>query len=66
MKINSGKDMLEKIAAFMRKKGMAIRDIKGGLLDLPLQGRLLIVNILPSDETFSRGIASGAAVAEPI
>ena len=56
MKINPKKDMLERIAAFMRKKGMAVSDIEGGLLDMPMQGRLLIVNFLPSDETFSNGI----------
>ena len=56
MKINPKKDMLERIAAFMRKKGMAVSDIEGGLLDMPKQGRLLIVNFLPSDETFSNGI----------
>ena len=53
---NTENDLSERIAAFMRRKGVAIRAVEGGFATLPKEVRMLYVNFLPSDETFSHGI----------
>ena len=53
---NTENDFSKRIAVFMRRKGAAIRAVEGGFATLPKEVRMLHVNFLPSDETFSHGI----------
>jgi hypothetical protein len=44
------------LRAFMEKKGFVIQDIEVCFLDYPNKDRKLVVNFLPSNDTFSHGI----------
>lgn len=48
MKVNSEGDLMGGKSASMRKKGIAFSAVDGGCLEMPNQGRLLIINVLPS------------------
>ena len=56
MKVNLEGDLIERISTSMQKEGIVFSAVEGGCLEVPNQGRLLIINFLPFSDALSNGI----------
>ena len=50
MKVNLVGNLIDGISASMRKEGIVFSAVEGGRLEVPNQGRSLIINFLPSSD----------------